>query len=58
MEMMERSMRLLILNQTRQTLVHTDKTVHLIEPDTSGYKTFHFNKAEAIRALGVGLLKL
>jgi NTE family protein len=56
MEMMERSMRLLILNQTRQTLAHTDKTVHLIEPDTSGYKTFHFNKAETIRALGVGLL--
>ncbi len=57
MEMMERSMRLLILNQTRAALRTTDKTVHLIEPATTGYKTFHFNKAEEIRALGLGLLE-
>ena len=57
MEMMERSMRLLILNQTRKTIHHSDKTIHLLEPNTAGYKTFHFNKAEAIRALGVGLLE-
>ena len=57
MEMMERSMRLLILNQTRAALRTTDKTVHLIEPATAGYKTFHFNKAEEIRALGLGLLE-
>jgi len=57
MEMMERSMRILILNQTRAALERTDKTVHLIEPDTAEYKTFHFNKAEAIRARGLGLLE-
>jgi NTE family protein len=57
MEMMERSMRLLILNQTRKAIQHSDKTIHLLEPNTAGYKTFHFNKAEAIRALGVGLLE-
>ncbi len=57
MEMMERSMRLLILNQTRAALERTDKTIHLIEPNTAGYKTFHFNKAEAIRTLGLGRLE-
>jgi NTE family protein len=56
-EMMERSMRLLILNQTRAALKKTDKTVHLVEPDTAGYKTFHFNKATEIRSLGLGLLE-
>jgi NTE family protein len=57
MEMMERSMRILILNQTRAALERTGKTVHLIEPNTAEYKTFHFNKAEAIRARGLGLLE-
>jgi NTE family protein len=57
MEMLDRSLRLLILNQTRTTVRHSDKTIHLIEPPTAGYKTFHFNKAAEIRALGLGLLK-
>ncbi len=56
-EMMERSMRLLILNQTRAALEKSGKTIYLIEPATAGYKTFHFNKAEEIRALGLGLLE-
>jgi len=57
MEMMERSLRILILNQTRAALERSDKTIHLIEPPTAGYKTFHFNKAREIRALGLGLLE-
>jgi len=56
MEMMERSMRLLILNQTREAVRRSDKSIYLMEPDTAEYKTFHFNKAEEIRTRGLGLL--
>jgi NTE family protein len=58
-EMMDRSLRLLILNQTRSAdnrLKEHGKHLLLIEPDTAGFKTFHFNKAEAIRERGLGLL--
>ena len=56
LEMFERSMRLLICNQTRQTLAHTKKEVLLLDIPTAGYKTYHFHKAEAIRKLGEGIL--
>ncbi len=55
-EMMERSIRILILNQTKSTLASTTKNIKLIEPKTAAYKTFHFNKVDEIRALGLGLL--
>ena len=58
-EMMDRSLRLLILNQTRaaiERLRAQGKTLLLIEPDTAEFKTFHFNKAEAIRERGLELL--
>ncbi len=60
MEMMERSLRLLILNQTRSAIARTHaqgKHLTLLEPDTAEFKTFHFNKAEAIRERGLGLLE-
>ena len=60
MEMMERSLRLLILNQTRtaiERLKTQGRTLLLIEPDTAEFKTFHFNKADAIRERGLGLLE-
>jgi len=60
MEMMERSLRLLILNQTRSAInrIQTEgKHLTLLEPDTAEFKTFHFNKAEAIRERGLGLLE-
>jgi NTE family protein len=56
LEMFERSIRLLTYNQSRSNMRKSTKSICLIEPDTKAYKTFHFHKAEAIRALGLGLL--
>ncbi len=56
LEMFERSVRLLIYNQSRTHLSHLDKNLYLIEPDTRRYKTFYFHKYKEIRALGLGLL--
>lgn len=56
MEMLEKSMRLLIYNQTRTNLANSDKQIRLIEPTTKDYKTFQFHKHAQIRALGLGLL--
>jgi NTE family protein len=56
LEMFEKSMRLLIYNQTRTHIRHSRKNILLIEPATKAYKTFHFHKTEEIRALGLGLL--
>ncbi|HEO99728.1 MAG: patatin-like phospholipase family protein [Campylobacterales bacterium] len=58
LEMFEKSMRLLIYNQTQSNLRNLDKTVILLEPDTKKYKTYHFHKTSDIRALGMGLLSL
>ena len=57
LEMFEKSMRILIYNQTKNTLKHSKKDIYLIEPDTKKYKTFHFHKYKELRALGLGLLK-
>ena len=57
LEMFERSIRLLIYNQSKTHLDNSCKNVHLIEPETKGYKTFQFHKYEEIRDLGLGLLK-
>ncbi len=56
LEMFEKSMRLLIYNQTRTHIACSDKNILLIEPETKEYKTFQFHKHEAIRTLGLGLL--
>jgi NTE family protein len=57
LEMFEKSLRLLIYNQTQTLLRSIDKNITLIEPDTKKYKTFHFHKVDEIRSLGLGLLK-
>ncbi len=57
LEMFEKSLRLLIYNQTRSHLRHSGRNIRLIEPDTKQYKTFSFHKTEAIRRLGLGLLE-
>jgi NTE family protein len=59
MEMFERSMRLLIFNQT-QTALETlkEREIYLISPKTRDFKTFHFNRAEEIRELGRGFIKI
>jgi NTE family protein len=56
LEMFEKSMRLLILNQTRTHLENLNKEVILIEPNTKDFNTFYFHKHEELRALGLGLL--
>jgi len=54
--MFEKSMRLLIYNQTQTNISICDKSIQLIEPDTKKYKTFHFHKYDEIYPLGLGLL--
>ena len=56
LEMFEKSMRVLIHNQTKNILKNSTKNIYLIEPDTKKFKTFHFHKYEEIRKLGLGLL--
>lgn len=58
LEMFEKSMRLLIYNQTQTNLRNLDKHIILIEPDTKKYKTFYFHKTDELRALGMELLAL
>jgi len=57
MEMFEKSMRLLIYNQSKTHVQNSDKKIYLLEPETKEYTTFHFHKYTEIRALGLGLLK-
>jgi len=54
--MLDRSMRILIYNQTKLLLKSSNKNIILLEPKTYSYKTFHFNKLDEIRELGLGLL--
>ncbi|SFZ98057.1 SERINE PROTEASE [hydrothermal vent metagenome] len=56
LEMFEKSMRLLIFNQTKTNLKYLRKNIHLIEPDTKDFKTYQFNKHKELRELGLGLL--
>jgi len=56
MQMFEKSMRLLIANQSKTHVQHANKNIILIEPHTKGYNTFSFHKHNEIRALGLGLL--
>ncbi|SFV65940.1 UPF0028 protein YchK [hydrothermal vent metagenome] len=56
LEMFEKSMRLLIYNQTQTHIKNSYKNITLLEPETKDYKSFHFHKVDEIRALGLGLL--
>ena len=56
LEMFERSMRLLILNQSRSNIEQSSKNILLLEPETKEFSTYQFHKHEAIRAKGMGLL--
>lgn len=56
-EMFEKSMKLLIINQTLKNIKLTkNKNIKIIEPNTKEYKTFQFHKYEEIYKLGKGLL--
>lgn len=52
LEMFEKSMRLLIYNQTQTHIRNSKKNIYLIEPNTKAYKTYHFDKVNELRALG------
>ena len=56
LEMFERSIRLLILNQSKTHIKNSKKDIYLLEPNTKEYKTYDFHKADEIRELGVGLI--
>ena len=56
MEMFEKSMRLLIYNQSKTHIRNSQKNIILIEPITKDYSTFSFHKHNEIRTLGIGLL--
>ncbi len=56
LEMFERSMRLLIYNQTKLIRRSVDKNILLIEPKTQEYATYQFHKYNEIRELGKGWL--
>ena len=56
LEMFEKSMRLLIFNQSQTHIKYSNKNIYLLEPHTKEYKTFDFHKSEEIRDLGLGLL--
>jgi len=56
LEMFEKSMRLLIYNQSRTHIKNSSKSITLLEPATKAYKTYHFHKVSEIRKKGLGLL--
>jgi len=56
LEMFEKSMRLIIYNQTQTHIKNTDKTIYLLEPVSKDFKTFHFHKHKEIRSIGLGQL--
>jgi NTE family protein len=56
LDMFEKSLRLLMYNQTKTNLKHLHKNIALIQPSTKEYKTFHFHKYKQIKQLGKNLL--
>ena len=56
LEMFEKSMRLLIYNQTKANIQMSSKNILLLEPSVADFKTFHFHKINEIRERGLGLL--
>jgi len=58
LSMLDKSMRLLILNQTKKNikLLKDSKNLIIIEPDTKDFKTYQFHKYKDIYQSGKGLL--
>ena len=56
LEMFEKSMRILIYNQTKLLLENSTENILHVEPNTKEFKTFHFHKHKELRALGLDLL--
>ena len=60
MDMFEKSLRILIYNQTKHAinLLEKNKKLILLEPKTKGFKTYHFHKYKEIKECGKGLLNV
>jgi len=56
LEMFEKSIRLLIYNQSKTHLENSDRSIYLLEPQTKEYKTYQFHKHEELRSLGFDIL--
>jgi len=56
LEMFEKSLRLLIYNQTNLLRELNKKELILLEPNTKDYKTWHFHKVKELKKLGNSLL--
>ena len=56
LEMFEKSMRLLIYNQTNLIKKSINKKLFLLDVETKDYKTYHFHKVKEIKELGANLL--
>ena len=52
-DMLEKSIRLLMYNQTRTNIKNSDKNIYLVEPETKEYKTFQFHKYKEIKRKGL-----
>lgn len=54
-DMFDKSLRILIYNQTKVAITHCDKKIFLIEPCTKNFKSFHFHKYQELKKLGIGI---
>jgi NTE family protein len=53
MGMFEKSMRILMYNQSKVTIKNSRKNIYLVEPTTKDFKTYHFHKYKEIRKVGL-----
>lgn len=53
LSMFEKSMRLLIFNQTRLLLKNSNKNIFLIDLYTKNFKTFNFGKVDELYKIGL-----
>jgi len=57
-QMLEKSMKLLIINQTRKNKkIAKNKKLIIIEPNTKEFKTYQFHRYEELYEVGKGLLE-
>jgi len=57
LDMFEKSIRLMIYNQSKTHIEYSNKNIILLEPNTKLFKTYQFHKHKDIRSLGFELLE-
>lgn len=55
--MFEKSLRLIIYNQTKNHLYNVNKKIYIIEPNTKKFQTYHFHKYKTIKSIGKDLVQ-